>query len=313
MHNFKLIPYSVLGDIMTVGIPKALYYYYFKDFWLEYFKELGIEVVISSDTNKDIIDKGNFYASDEMCLSLKIFLGHIASLQDKCDYLLVPNIRNFGIKDQMCSNYIALYNLIQNLFSFQILDYNIDYVHHKTEKKGLLIIGKKLGFSKKQCEQAYEKAHMQYRQIKQKEILENARKLNISKTKILLVGHPYNMYDPYIGGSIVSYLQKQNCEVIYCDQFDSQSLNLMSKYLSRELYWKYSKENIGSIVLCKEKVDGIIFLTTFPCGLDSLVNELVMRKIDLPYLNLVLDDLDAVAGIETRLESFIDILTQDNE
>ena len=60
----------------------------------------------------------------------------------------------------------------------------------------------------------------------------------------------------------------------------------------------------------KEKIDGIVFLTAFPCGLDSLVNELVMRKIDKPYLNLVIDDLDSLAGMETRIESFVDIIEQ---
>ena len=61
-------------------------------------------------------------------------------------------------------------------------------------------------------------------------------------------------------------------------------------------------------MLCKDKVDGIIFLSTFPCGLDSLVNELVIRKLDKKCLNLVIDDMDAFAGIETRLESFVDIV-----
>ena len=55
-------------------------------------------------------------------------------------------------------------------------------------------------------------------------------------------------------------------------------------------------------------IDGVIFLTSFPCGPDSLVNELVMRKINIPYLNLIIDDLDSNVGIITRLESFIDIL-----
>ena len=62
--------------------------------------------------------------------------------------------------------------------------------------------------------------------------------------------------------------------------------------------------------MCKEKIDGILFLTTFPCGIDSLVTELVLRKIDKPYLNLVIDDLDSMSGIETRLESFVDIIEQ---
>lgn len=44
--------------------------------------------------------------------------------------------------------------------------------------------------------------------------------------------------------------------------------------------------------------------------MDSLANELVMRKINKPYLNLVIDDLDASGGINTRIESFVDIIEQ---
>ena len=76
------------------------------------------------------------------------------------------------------------------------------------------------------------------------------------------------------------------------------------------IYFKYSKDIIGSIKLVQDKVDGIVFLSAFPCGLDSLVNELVMRKISKPYLNLVMDDVDSLTGIKTRIESFIDILEQ---
>ena len=82
----------------------------------------------------------------------------------------------------------------------------------------------------------------------------------------------------------------------------------MSKMYSKELYFKYSKENIGALALTRKLIDGVIFLTAFPCGPDSLTNELVIRKIDIPYLQLIQDDLDGVAGMETRLESFLDII-----
>ena len=91
---------------------------------------------------------------------------------------------------------------------------------------------------------------------------------------------------------------------------DIKETNNLSKYLSNGLYFKTSKENIGSIILCKEKIDGILFLSSFPCCIDSLVTELVIRKIDKPYLNLIIDDLDSTSGIETRLESFVDIIEQ---
>ena len=56
-------------------------------------------------------------------------------------------------------------------------------------------------------------------------------------------------------------------------------------------------------------VDGIILLSAFPCGPDSMVNELVTRRVKgVPLLNLVLDSQTGTAGVETRLESFIDII-----
>ena len=44
-------------------------------------------------------------------------------------------------------------------------------------------------------------------------------------------------------------------------------------------------------------------------GPDSMVNEMIIRKFTgLPILNIVLDNQDGTAGLETRLESFTDIL-----
>jgi predicted nucleotide-binding protein (sugar kinase/HSP70/actin superfamily) len=66
---------------------------------------------------------------------------------------------------------------------------------------------------------------------------------------------------------------------------------------------------LGSIAMHKDKVDGIILLSAFPCGPDSMVNELITRKVkNVPMLNLVLDSQSGTAGIETRLESFVDII-----
>ena len=59
----------------------------------------------------------------------------------------------------------------------------------------------------------------------------------------------------------------------------------------------------------RDRVDGIVLLTGFPCGPDSVVNEVIKREIgDLPILYLLLDGQDGTAGVETRIESFIDIL-----
>ena len=70
-----------------------------------------------------------------------------------------------------------------------------------------------------------------------------------------------------------------------------------------------NEELIGGTLLRKDRADGLILLSAFPCGPDSMTNELLTRRLhDIPILNLVLDAQTGTAGIETRLESFLDII-----
>ena len=291
-----------------VGIPRSIFYYYYGDIWKNFFDYLKIPYIISPNTNKEIMDKGLKYSNDEMCLALKTYIGHCAYLKDKCDYLLIPRIDNYGLENQTCTNFLSAYDIVNNIFDTQILNYNINLEKSETLKKGLIKIGLELNKTKYQSTKAYKYAIRKYKEKKSRDIIINTNKLKSNKTKILLVSHPYNTYDDFIGKEIIKYLEKENIEIIFSDKFDEKVTNQLSQKFSKELYFKYSKENIGAIVYSENKIDGIIFLSAFPCGPDSLVNELVMRKIDIPYINLVLDDTSSFTGTETRLESFIDML-----
>lgn len=291
-----------------IGIPRGFYFYEYGELYQKFFRELGFEVVISPKTNKEIIELGNKYAVSEMCLSMKIFLGHIASLKDTCDYIVLPRIDNYGISDQTCTNFLALYDIVNNLFSVSLLHYNIDYSKGEGEIEGFIRMGRELKIPVEEIIKVYEKSYDEIQKIKKQRIVKNINLLKDKNLKVLLVSHPYNMYDEMIGKPIIKYLHSLNVSIVYSDLFDHTTTNTYSKKISKDLYWKGSKENIGSIPIVEEKVDGVIFLSSFPCALDSLTYELTMRKIKIPYLHLVVDDLDALAGIETRIESFIDIL-----
>lgn len=293
---------------MKIGIPRGLFYYYYSDLWKYFFDKLNISYIVSPETNKEIKSLGSKYSSDEMCLSLKNYIGHVAYLKDKCDYVLVPRIDNYGKYEQTCTNFLACYDIINNLFDINILNYNINVSNGETEYKAFKRIGKILNRSNKQIKDAYLYASIKVRKMLKREILKNINKLEEGNKKILLVSHPYNTYDFTIGKPIIDYLENLGCTIIYSDLFDKEKCSMSSKVLSENLYWKYSKEIIGSIELCKDKVDGIIFLSTFPCGLDSLVNDLVIRRLNKKCLNIIIDDMDSFAGLETRLESFVDIL-----
>lgn len=295
---------------IKIGIPRGLYYYYYSDIWKNFFDELGISYIVSPKTNKEIINLGMKYSTDEMCLSLKNYIGHVAYLKDKCDYILIPRIDNYGDYNQTCTNFLSMYDYLNNIMDVNILNYNINLNSNETEKIGLINIANKLGINKKIATVAYKIAYLKNKKIINARQIVNINKLENIKKKILLISHSYNTYDEYIGIPIIRLLEKMGIEIVYSDQFNNELSNKLSKKISDNLYWKYSKEALGSIIIAKNKIDGIIFLSTFPCGLDSLANELVMRSIKLPYLNIVIDDLDSLSGLETRIESFIDILCQ---
>lgn len=292
--------------MVKVGIPRSIFYYYDKDLIIPFFDYLKIPYIISPKTNKEIIKRGNFVSSSEMCIALKIYLGHIDYLKDKCDIVYVPRICNYGKEKGMCTNFMSIYDLVNNIFKIKILNYNIDYKKNKTLKKGLIKIGKNLKC--KDLKKAYKYALTSYKKSKKREVSINENNLNSKKTKILLMSHPYIIYDE-ISSQIIKYLKKNNIEIIYSDKFENKSK--LSKKISKDIYFHYPKEYLGNLVYALDKIDGIIFVSVFPCALDSLVTEIIQRNINKPFLNLIIDDSDSFTGIETRLESFVDIIKED--
>ncbi len=297
---------------ICIGLPKAFLYYRYGILWKVFFESLGCEVIISKDTTKETLEVGKKYSIDEACLSSKIYLGHVYSLINKCDYILIPRVENYGKGEKVCVKFNAMYDIIKNLFpSLNILDLNIEKNKNPFIFLNYFKIGLKITKNPFKIIKSYLKAkNRQNIYNKEKQKIQN-NNLNKKKLKILIVAHPYNIYDNYIGIPIIKILKNMDIEVIYADKTNYKIAKKYAKQLSPTLYWTYSKELIGSIKYYQYSVDGIIFLTSFPCGPDSLVNELMLRKIkNLPIINILIDEQNASAGLETRLESFVDIIKE---
>ena len=300
---------------IKVGIPRSLLYYYYKDLWKSFFEYLNIEVVESNVSNKKILEDGEKLTNDEACLSLKLFLGHVYDLKDKCDFIFVPRLFSVSKNEVVCTNFSCIYDLVNNLFDdINILNYNVDLGSHDTELLGFLKIGKELGISYINAYAAYKYAYN--KKLLKRKYLEDIQKKKLASNniKILLAAHPYNLYDELIGKPIIKYLKDNDIEIIYSDRIDHNLIDSECMKISTDIYWTHSKEVMASINYYKNKVDGIIILSSFPCGPDSLSNELAVRKVkNIPILTLIIENLNSDVGIITRLESFIDILKNKKE
>ena len=295
---------------IKIGIPRAFHYYRYGVLWKSYFNKLGLNVILSPETNQEILSLGVNNTIDECCLSYKIYIGHVLYLLKKCDYLLVPRICDYGKKDKVCTRFNGTYdNLKQIITKSQLLHFNIEHTKYKYQFLELIKLGFKFTINPIKIIYSYIyalKKQKKYNLIKENE---QKNKLNKPNKKILIISQFYNIKDKYISKYITEYLENNNITLLYSNLLDKKTAKLFSEYFSNTLYWKYSKEMMGSLYYYKYQVNGIIFISTYPCGIDSLVNNLAIYKNkEIPILNLLIDENITNLSLETKLESFIDII-----
>lgn len=294
---------------MKIGLPRAMLYYRYGTLWNTFFKDLGCDVVMSSETNQAMMEQGISQCIGECCLPTKVFLGHVAQLVGQCDYILVPRFERLGKNEEFCMRMWGLPDIVRNTFSeASVLTYNLQSAN---DFGAFFKMGKSLGKSSKQVIKAYYNAQHQQKRADEAAIKAQKRLLLQPDLKVLLVSQPYIIHDAHIGAPLVRMIREQGAEPIFADRFDRDACIKQSTLLSKDLYWAMNKEAIGAIPLAASHVDGIVLITAFPCGTDSLVNELVLRRAKaIPITNIVLDEQQGEAGLQTRIECFLDILKE---
>ena len=334
LYNGKGIIMNIAAKDKVIGIPRAMSYYNNFPFYYGFFKALGIEVVISDVTTKQTISEGSALVVTETCLPIKIFIGHILNLIDKgIDKIFVPSLQSIAPKVYNCSKIRGLPDLVRNVVDkpFTMVEATLD----KSERNQgiyefLEEIAKYFGiFDKELIKNASKsgwkcynnfhimsKSGMSYKKainyaIQGKVIVEdNIKEYPIS---VALVAHGYNIYDDRACMKILDKLESMDVRVNTSLELSSEQLHDGIMSLSDEQYWANEFEMTGCAghYLKSEKIDGIITLTAFGCGPDSLMVERITRKakkFNKPILNLTIDEHTGEAGFITRLEAFVDML-----
>lgn len=298
------------GEEMIIGLPRALMFYRYEHLWKTFFTELGCDVLMSPDTNQSILAEGIVHSLGECCLPVKVFLGHVAYLAERCDHILVPRFQRLGKHEEFCVRFLGLPDIVRNTFqNVSLLSYDLQGDKLGNQWLGFLRMGKRLGKSPAQIRKAYRHAIQEQESQDCLHEAEQRERFSSSAPRILLVSQPYIIHDAFIGASLVRMLREQGGVPIFADRCDRLACRNCATSISTDLYWTLNKELIGAIPLMKSRIDGVMLITAFPCGTDSLVNELVLRKVrHLPIVQIVLDEHQGEAGLQTRIECFMDIL-----
>lgn len=321
--------FADLADVQTIGISRALLQYRYGVLWQTFFEELGLEVVLSGQTDKAILDAGVTRSVDETCLASKVYMGHVEELIGKCDAIFVPCYASWDARKGFCTKFQSITDLVRNTFrnEVRVIAVLIEKISdEKANKEAFIELGQRLGKTHKEADRAY-KAAVRAQKLADKvradnqeevlELLDEYRKLAATDPSgkeqaplaILVVAHPYIAFDQYMAMDIINSLKELGCVVLYASDTDHEKACKKSFEFSSTMPWIINRELIGSILLLQDKVDGAVLISAFPCGPDSMTDDAIMRCIkSVPMLNLMIDAQTGTAGVQTRLESFIDIL-----
>ncbi len=318
----------------VIGIPRAMSFYNNYPFYYGFFSDLGIKIMLSDVTTKQTMSEGAALVVTETCLPIKVYVGHVLNLIKKgVTNILIPSIQSIDTKIYNCSKIRGLPDLIRNVVKepCNIIEATLD----KSEKghglyeflaecvapfgitdKKLIKRASKAGWRCYNNFYVMTKSGMPYSKalsyaLQGKVVISNnTKEYPIS---VALVGHGYNIYDERVCMKITDKLEKMDVRVCTSLQLSSEQLDEGIQTLGNEKYWANEDEMTGSAghYLKDNKVDGIITITAFGCGPDSLMVERITRKakqFGKPLLNLTIDEQTGEAGFVTRIEAFVDML-----
>ena len=168
---------------------------------------------------------------------------------------------------------------------------------------------KGLGVGEGETKAAFEKAwakQREYFDAAQKmglQALEEARKAD--RPVIATLGRPYNAFTPEANMGIPRKFTTRGYSIIPFD-----ILPFHDEEIFPNMYWYYGQQDVKAANLLK-KEDNIYlaFITNFSCAPDSFILHYIKWIMgQKPFLVLELDSHSADAGVDTRVEAFLDII-----
>ncbi|KYH33003.1 acyl-CoA dehydratase activase-related protein [Neomoorella mulderi] len=322
-----------------LGVPRALFYYYYGPWWETFFQALGAEVVVSPPTSKEIMDLGVSLAVAEACLPVKVYYGHAAWLAGQVDALFVPRLVSVEKKSFICPKLMGLPDMLRAALKPcpPIIDTTVNLARQPEEGLAAAVQGmaRALGVKGSRVDLAMAAAEARYHawlagqqqgdsmaaaDCREEEPASGVYRSSSSQGKesrdalqIGVIGHGYLIYDQYLGMDIPGKVKRLGGKVILPENLTTLQVEKACRRLPKRLYWTLGRKIMGAALYLmeQENVAGLIHLTAFGCGPDSLVGDLAeryARRRGKPFLLLTLDEHTGEAGLNTRLEAFMDML-----
>jgi predicted CoA-substrate-specific enzyme activase len=300
----------------VVGIPRAFSVHTLYPLYSWFFHELGIRTFLSTE----VAHEGVARSESTYCFPAEIAHGAVQDCLDKgADYVLLPHFRDMpSYEEKVHANFCPI---------TQSLPYYIEKAFPDVDKQKWLplVVSFKFGDAKalelfahctarlgigfEETRAAFEKAMDKQRayfdaiKLMGREALEEARRAE--RPVIAILGRPYNAFTQEANMGIPRKFTSRGYSIVPFD-----ILPFHDEEIFPNMYWYYGQQDVKAANLLKNE-DNIYltYITNFSCAPDSFILHYIKWAMgQKPFLVLELDSHSADAGVDTRVEAFLDII-----
>jgi predicted CoA-substrate-specific enzyme activase len=299
----------------VVGVPAAFSVHSLWPFYSWFFHTLGVKLELSTR----IVPEGIAKQESNYCFPAEIAHGAIQDLLDRgVDLLFLPHFRDMPSTEAV---HACVCPLTQGLpfyarHAFGLTDERmlrplVSFTDgFDRSREAFEDVAERLGFTRAEGARAYDTGVEHYRRFLDayralgRKVLREAAE-QPDRVHIALLGRPYNAFTRDANMGIPRKFTSQGVTVIPFDMIYEDDAEIPPNN-----YWYYGQQNMKAVKRVREVGNlYLAWISNFSCAPDSFMLHYVRWLMgQKPYLVLEIDSHTADAGLDTRVEAFLDIV-----
>ncbi len=312
----------------TVGINRSFMVDTYYPLYATFFRQIGFEPVLPDVALSEGVERRNA----AFCHPAELAHGYFYSLlhhDPPLDYIFLPQIKGVPATDNQSESQACPFVQAEPYYLSTTFRESLPELE---QKRGTVVLkpyinmirgleaaaepmietARQMGVSASEAQAALQKAY-----ARQEACLTAMRELgrkaltrleaHPEEIAVVVFGRPYNAFVQAANMGVPHKLASRGVQVIPLD-----FLPIDAERSKRHMYWGMGQRILQAARFFKRHSQLFgTYITNFSCGPDSLIigyfRDIMQRK---PSLTLELDSHTADAGIETRIEAFLDILAE---
>ncbi|MDR2579661.1 MAG: acyl-CoA dehydratase activase-related protein, partial [Fibromonadaceae bacterium] len=320
-----------VGGGKKIGIPRALEFFVSLPFWKAFFSSLGLEVVVSRQSDYNLFEEGlRSVPSDTVCFPAKLMHGHVMDLmKKKVDRIFLPVMISVPTDHKkfkatavcpVVQGYPAVVRNIDDPEGKQGIKVDQPTFHWYNDdlRRSQCVewFSKNWKIPKKNVNAAVNEGEIALQKFRDTLQSEGQKVLDGVRARgefaVVVAGRPYHL-DPLVNHLVANHFTQMGIPVLPLEALPGVYDQDIPSNTRMEALNSFHMRMIGATLLAtKDPSIELVQIVSFGCGHDAILSDEIMRilheRSDKELLMLKLDEGDVPGPVSIRIKSFIETI-----